>query len=202
MLSPSQSPSSVSPSLPPSQVDQRGPSSYRITSAAILEQHLFLAWRTGDAPAGMRLFQRLRTTLLRFFRTLPPHTAEDLAQETLVACVRARATLRDVRALRRYLYTVARRMRGSEWSRLHTTPVPLDDEHHDDLAYRLGTERLDVERLLDTLPTPLTELVVEYYIDGRRAPEIAQMRRVPLGTVRSQLRRGLYQLRRSAAAPA
>ncbi len=173
-------------------------SDHPTSPGALREQRLFLAWRSGDERAGTVLFRCLRTKLLHYFRSLPRDVAEDLTQETLVACVRGRVSLRDVRALRRYVYTVAHRMLARERARRSIIALPFDESKLPaGPRGRLNTERLDVEHLLGTAPH--RQLIAEYYIDGLRAPELARRRCMPLGTIRSQLRRGLLQLRRSVA---
>lgn len=172
------------------------------------EQQLFHAWRTGDIRAGHELLERLGGHLRRFFRVRSGPLAEDMVQETLLACVRARATLVDEAALKGYVYAAARRILARELEDEVYLHVHLDDELDLDDQLDLD-EDFDrcavVEHLrhrLQARPTLCTRAAELYYLEGRRGPEIAARLGIAEGTVRSRIRRGLLQLRRGLAAPA
>lgn len=162
------------------------------------ERALFLAWRAGDERAGARLLRRLRPRLLAYLRRSAPDVAEDLAQDALVALVAARDTLQDAAALHAYLFTAARRIRARERARGDVPVVALDEQQ---VPLRLTCcqplAHLDVVRLLAGRRSRCTATVAEYYLGGRRAPELAREQQVSESTVRSQLRHGLAQLRQS-----
>lgn len=160
---------------------------------------LFLDWRLGDTRAGAALLQRLRPRLLRFLHRCDPNLAEDVAHDALVSLVAARDTLHDAAALYAYVFTAARRIRARALSR-RDVGVDEIDEHcmPPRLVGHLELPRLDVVRLLARHPSRCTDAVVEYYLGGRRAPEIAHDLGVSESTVRSRIRHGLAQLRRSS----
>jgi DNA-directed RNA polymerase specialized sigma24 family protein len=171
----------------------------RATPAAQREQALFLAWRAGDERSGAALLGALRPKLLAYLRRRAPGLAEDLAHDALVALVTARDTLEDGRALHAYLFTAARRIGARERARRGVAGVELDGlATPAALTCRLELDRIDVERLLTIHGSRCTATVAEYYLGGHRAPEIARREGVSESTVRSQLRHGLAQLRRSA----
>lgn len=162
------------------------------------EQCLFRAWRAGNARAGTALFRLLRPKLLHYFRHCSPHLAEDLTHDTLMAFVAGRDALREERALRRYLYCVAKRTLMRALFRNDVEFVPLDEGTTSrGMVDFIDLSRIDVQRLLTSHSTRCTETLAEYYLTGRRAPEIAQARKMGVNTVRSQIRHGLTQLRRS-----
>jgi RNA polymerase sigma factor (sigma-70 family) len=164
------------------------------------EEHLFRTWRAGDARAGDMLFRCLRARLLRFFRGCDPHLVDDLVQETLVACVYARHTLRHERALLSYLYTVARRALMRQYKALPL--VELDEEATSAGAMRDEPDRLiEARRLLMARPSPCTHIVALRLLEGCRGVEIARALQISEASVRRKLQRGLAELRASASLP-
>jgi RNA polymerase sigma factor (sigma-70 family) len=65
-------------------------------------------WRAGDTAAGEALFARHFDALARFFATKCPEDSEELVQQTLLACVRAKDQFRKQSSFRTYVFTVAR----------------------------------------------------------------------------------------------
>ena len=171
------------------------------------EQQLFTSWRTGDAEAGRELLCRLQGHLARFFRARNADLADDLVQETLLACVRARMTLTDEAALRGYVYTTARRILARERDRHFHGHVEIDESLltiGESLCVEYDRRRAIVRLRLHlqarrTLCTHAAEL---YYLEGRRGPEIAGLLGIAEGTVRSRIRHGLRQLMRGLEPPA
>jgi RNA polymerase sigma-70 factor, ECF subfamily len=163
------------------------------------EQALFLAWRAGNDGAGARLLRELRPMLLRHLRGFAPDVAEDLAHDALLALVRARQAIQDDRALRGYLFTVIRRSRARELAR-RDHPVEALDERRTPtrLTSCIELARIDVARLLANRESRCAGTVAEYYLAGFRASEIARARGISEATVRSRIRHGIDQLRRSA----
>lgn len=58
-----------------------------------------------------------------------------------------------------------------------------------------------VMRILATLPQPFRETLALYYLQGYTYPEIADILKVPIGTVMSRLSRGKSQLRQLLLSP-
>lgn len=140
--------------------------------------------------------QRLDTRLRRYFRSCGPTAAEDLTQEVLLSCFRARDGLRDDRALHAYVYKVARRVLARELSARDKRPESLDEAVVPEaLTSSIDTDRIDIARLLDD-ECRFAPTLTEYYVEGRRAAEIARIHHVSEGTVRSRIRYGLEALRR------
>ncbi len=124
--------------------------------------------------------------------------ADDLAQDTFVAALRGAP--RERGAARAWLAGIARRL---AWKRQR--------DRHRELALdqaaleRAGTsspqaiERLELHELLArelrALREPLRAALIERYVHGRSAAEIAEQSGVPLPTVRSRLQLGLEELR-------
>jgi RNA polymerase sigma-70 factor (ECF subfamily) len=73
---------------------------------------LFERWRAGEQQAGQDLFARHFQDVYRFFKHKIDRrlevTADDLAQQTFLQCVRARDQFRHTSSFRTYLFAIAR----------------------------------------------------------------------------------------------
>lgn len=165
------------------------------------DEELLERWRTGDNDAGDRLFQRHFDALFRFFCSKASNVAEDLTQETLLACVRGRERIEDGGRFRAYMFGVARRV-------LY---------RHFDRDRRNGTDAIGSVSVADLSPgqstmlaareeeklflAALRSLPLDYQIaielhtwEELTGPEIAAVLDVPEGTIRSRIRRARLQL--------
>jgi RNA polymerase sigma-70 factor (ECF subfamily) len=172
------------------------------------EQQLFLAWRSGEAFAGHALVGRIRVHLQRFFRarTRCDELAEDLVQETLLVCVKAKQVLVDATALKAYVYTAARRILARELERRDRAAAAFDESVLIDDAdlHAEHERRAAIARLrycLGASSTQCTRAAALHFLEGHRGREIAALLEVSEGTVRSRIRHGLGQLRRALEEP-
>lgn len=155
-------------------------------------------WAAGDARAGSRLFRRYFGPLSRYFFNKVPGDHDDLIQETFMACLHGRHRLRDKSSFRAFLFGVAGNVLRMHFRRrrLHQPPEALEECSAHDLQPGPSTllALQDEERvLLDALrciPVPLQIVMELYYWEEMRTHEIAEAVELPLGTVRSHLRRG------------
>jgi RNA polymerase sigma factor (sigma-70 family) len=167
------------------------------------------AWHAGDTAAANALFDRYFRQLYLFFRTkVDDGAAEDLVQQTLLACVqnvkgfRGDASFRTYvfRAARSRLYNFfdARRRREAVFDPGATSCVELGVEP----SFARGTreDQLLLLQALRGIPLELQLALELYYFERMRAPELALVLELPEGTVRSRLRRGIELLRERVAA--
>lgn len=161
------------------------------------------AWRAGDRTAGSALFDRYFDSLFRFFRNKVTDGADDLVQQTFLACVKSRDRFRGDSSFRTYLFTAARsklydyldrrRKEGDAVDYGATSCADLGISPSSIVA-RNERQRLLLLALRE-LPIDLQIALELYYFEQIRGPELAQVLGVPEGTVRSRLRRGLEILR-------
>lgn len=126
--------------------------------------------------------------------------SEDLTQHTFMLAQANLAQLREPRAARSWLYTIAR----NEFLRRRPVSSPIALEDAPEIASpEAETEWLDgeltSERLqlaLNELPTEFRVPVVLFYFENLSYREIAQQLDLPLGTIMSRLSRAKSQLRR------
>jgi RNA polymerase sigma-70 factor (ECF subfamily) len=162
---------------------------------------LLEAWRGGDDTAGRALVDRHFEPAFRFFINKAPAHAEDLVQDTFLAVVEGRDRVRDERAFRAYLFGIAKRRLYRFWR----------DRRGD------GAETLSVDELSETLASaadmlaqhqeqklllkglrrlPLhTQVLLELaYFEGITDRDLAEIEAIPVGTLKSRLRKARSDL--------
>src|SRR5262245_6495955 len=72
------------------------------------DEELLEMWRDGDATAGSELFARHFDLLCRFFVNKVGADAEDLIQQSFLACVRNREAFRRASTFRSYILQIAK----------------------------------------------------------------------------------------------
>jgi RNA polymerase sigma-70 factor (ECF subfamily) len=175
----------------------------------LTDERLMLAFTQGSSEAFSELFDRYRQPVYGFFcrRVSDPASAEELAQETFFALLRA-STRYEPRALfRTYLYAISFKIlrahrrkaafRAAFLGHRHSRPDPsTEDATEAGLWVRRAVEKLDA---LDR------EIVMLREFEQLSYAEIADLLRLPLNTVRSRLFRARTALREllepSASAP-
>jgi len=126
--------------------------------------------------------------------------SEDLTQQTFMLAQTNLTQLREPRAARGWLYTIARneflrRRSASPWVTLEDQPEPTSPEVETSwLDGDLTSEQL--QAALNELPVEFRVPVVLFYFENLSYRDIAQHLNLPLGTIMSRLSRAKTQLRR------
>jgi RNA polymerase sigma-70 factor (ECF subfamily) len=148
------------------------------------------------------LFERHFDSLFRFLLSKVGDAAEDLAQETLLACVKGKDRFREDASFRTYLFATARHKVVDHWrARGKKQTDPLNELSAHDFGPTPSSllDRAEDERLLvmalRRIPLDLQMAIELYYVEGLKSREVAEVLDIPHGTVRSRLRRGLTLLR-------
>lgn len=174
----------------------------RLAPVALDDLELWRAWRDGDAAAGNALVERHFASIYRFFRgKVAPH-ADELTQQTFLACVEAKTRFRDGNSFRSYLFGIARNKllhhfegRGksvragalSHMSIMDLAPSPSG----------VVAELEDRARLLSALQClPVDHQIVIELVYWEHMPlrEVAEVVGAPEGTIKSRLHRARAQL--------
>ncbi|MEP6650485.1 MAG: sigma-70 family RNA polymerase sigma factor [Lapillicoccus sp.] len=134
------------------------------------------------------------------------HDAEDVTQQVFVSAWQSRGTLRPSEtALPAWLIGIARNRVADEYARraratrnsravAANTPTGSDIEGQD-VVDRL-VDRVLLREAVDQLSEPRRTVLHLAYVEDRTQEEIAKELNLPLGTVKSHMRRGLLRLRR------
>lgn len=129
------------------------------------------------------------------------HDAEDITQQVFVSAWRSRATLTDDnRSLAGWLVTITKRRcadvhgrRAREQRQAAAAAVTMRSEAPGE--HEPALDRLIVAHALNELGDPRATVVRLAVIDDLTHAQVAERLDMPLGTVKSHVRRGLLQLR-------
>jgi RNA polymerase sigma-70 factor (ECF subfamily) len=161
----------------------------------------------GSGEAFVRAFNEIRAELVStLFFVLGNHDdAQDAAQDAFLKCWRARAQLPEVRNVRAWIFRVglnaAKDLQRSAWRRRAkplTEAVSLDSATEPSAATTLE-EKEALERLRAALVELRAEEKAVFLLRQNgdlTYEEIAELRRCPIGTVKTQMRTALQKLRK------
>ena len=150
-------------------------------------------------------FNEVRAELVStlFFVLGNQEDAQDAAQDAFLKCWRSRQTLGEVRSFRAWIFRVgmnaAKDLQRSAWRRrakpLVSAPeAAVDSSPADQLADKEAPEQLR-RALMDLRPEEKAVFLLRQNGD-LTYEEIAEARRSPVGTVKTQMRSALEKLRR------
>jgi RNA polymerase sigma-70 factor (ECF subfamily) len=176
----------------------------------VTDLELLESWRTGDKNAGAELFDRHYRAVSRFFRNKVSDGFEDLVQSTFLACVETRERFRGDCSFRTYLFAVARNLLHKHYrARKRRIDAPADPDFEIAAVRDLVVgpsealaQRAEQRLLLEGLRAiPLDhQIVLElYFFEPLRAADIARILDIPVGTVRTRIRRAKALLERTLA---
>ncbi|MGH9049278.1 MAG: RNA polymerase sigma factor [Acidimicrobiia bacterium] len=179
------------------------------TDEALLE-----GFATGDAEAGVVFVRRFQAKVYGLASTITgnPLDAEEAAQEAFVRAWRYAASYDSRRgSVATWLLGITRnvaidrgRVSGGRREMLfETLPMELVADQ-DDLEEQI-TDRDDVARVVGALrsfPAEQRDALLAATLLGLTAREISEATDVPLGTVKTRIRRGLRRLRDELRMPA
>lgn len=170
------------------------------------EPDIFAKAKAGDPQAFQELVRPHLDSIRRFARSFCKNDsdADDLAQDALVKAYRSFGSFDGRSSLTTWLYTVARnqfldhrrsklfhwRSRESELSDFDPSSLPNAEQLLDE-RQKVETLWKALRRIDEKFRTPL----VLAEIDGLGYEQIAEIERIPIGTVRSRIARGKDQLR-------
>lgn len=163
---------------------------------------LLSAWRDGDRSAGNELLSRHFASLHRFFASKVGDEAEDLIQNTLLACVTYIDKVAAASSFKAYLFTIAAnqlyahlRKHAREGAvidftvasavELGLSPSGVVAQHQRDQQLSAALRRLPLE----------LQIVLELgYWEELSAREIATALELPVGTAKSKIRKAKQML--------
>jgi RNA polymerase sigma factor (sigma-70 family) len=153
----------------------------------------------GDREAFTELVRRRQSWLRNLLRRLcrEPALADDLAQQVLLQAWRALPRLKSVAAFGAWL----RRLAVNAWlTHLRSAPRASGEPEIGEFANSEGVaasggERIDLDRALARLTRNERLCVVLAYSEGMSHGDISAATGLPLGTVKSHVRRGAERLR-------
>jgi RNA polymerase sigma-70 factor (ECF subfamily) len=166
---------------------------------------LMLAVKDGDDQAFEQLVLRHQKPLLNFFCRLGVNIsdAEDLAQLTFVRLYRYRATYERTAKFTTYLYLLARQVRIDEVRRqIKISKVKDAAKGVAEIFEAASNDKApnslqdDLQVALQSLDEPHREVVVLGMLRELPYQEVAEILKIPVGTVKSRMHHALKQLKK------
>jgi RNA polymerase sigma-70 factor (ECF subfamily) len=162
-------------------------------------------WRAGDHQAAKQLIDRHFEAVYRFFRNkVGADGVEDLVQDTLLACIKARDQFRREASFRTFLFATARNVLLYHFRKLRRAGEPIDPDAvsivdlapgPSVLAVRQQEQRLLLEALR-AIPLDYQIAIELYHWEGMSGPELAEVLGISEAALRSRLVRAKAELRR------
>lgn len=158
--------------------------------------------RTGNREAFAELVSRRQAWIRNLMRRCSGSAvlADDLSQQVFMQAWRGIRQLQNTNRFGPWL----KRLAINIWlqHRRKNDPLREADEHHDaDSAHRDTTGiAMDLDRALATLPHDVRLCIVLNYHERMTHGEIAEFTAIPLGTIKSHIRRGTTRLQEELAA--
>ena len=159
-------------------------------------------WSRGDRHAGTLLVERHTGVLLRFFRKRRAEEAEDLVQQTFLACFESARRFRRESSFRTFLIGIAvnqlhTQLRRSRKRREALSGAPPDVLDGSGRAPEAATEEHE-ERLLgaalERLRPDMRAILELFYWRGLSQIDVSATLGIPVGTVASRIRRARGRL--------
>ncbi len=161
------------------------------------DDDLLEAWRAGDKRAGKELFERYYDAIDRFFRNKVGDEATDLAQKTFLGCLESVERYQNQQNFRSWLFAIAYRQlckhyrtRASDMARFDLGTVTAYDL--DPTPTSVIARSQEEQLLLDALrkiPIDMQVALELHYWEQMSDAEIAAALELPLGTIKSRIRR-------------
>ena len=158
--------------------------------------------RDGDAAAFEELVRRRQSSVRNLMRRFcgDPNLADDLAQQVFLNVWTSLKSLKKVDAFGGWLKKIS----VSIWLqhlRKHDALREADELENSDVGRRDSTsEVIDLDAALSALSPAVRSCIVLSYHEGMSHEEISRAMELPMGTVKSHIKRGSEKLRHLLAA--
>ncbi len=162
----------------------------------ISDEALMLEFQRGSREAFEELFARYREPLYGFFqrRLASKDRAEDLAQETFLAVIRAAVRYEPRAMVKTYFYGIALKLLAAERRKRSGNEPQLEPEH-EPAEDGPSEQALWVRQALEKLDAGEREILMLREYEQLNYEEIAELLRLPVNTVRSRLFRSRMALK-------
>src|SRR3989304_9326294 len=160
------------------------------------DEQLVREIQEGNILAFETIVKRYQSRLWHFVRRITPRegVAEEVVQDALLHFYRTIDRVDATRKVSSYLYVIARNAAVSRIRqekkvvRLNDLEIPVDDETVFDGFSRVENKE-KVARTLRQLPTSYRRVIKMFYFDELSYEEISRTLKVPVNTVRTNIRR-------------
>lgn len=162
------------------------------------DNELMIAYQNGDERALERIFERYRDPLYRFLYrySRDEQLSIDIVQDTFVTLqTKKRQFDQSKGQLKAYLFQIAYRLmitklnRRKKWRNILPFLIPLDKQEVSNV------DRLTIQAAIDTLPELQRAVILLVYYHGLKQDEVANILKIPVGTVKSRLHAAIKGLK-------
>jgi RNA polymerase sigma-70 factor, ECF subfamily len=175
-------------------------------AAAQTDEQLMVAFSRGSTEAFSELFSRYRQPVFGFFRrrVADAAQAEELAQETFLAVLRASSRYEPRSLFRTYLYAIGFKILGAHRRKtaFRATFLGASAGFREPVLPAIPDAELLLRQAVGKLERSDREILLLREFEQLSYAEIAELLRLPGNTVRSRLFRARIALRDLLAAPA
>lgn len=151
----------------------------------------------GDAAAAEKLVRDHYPSVFRLMRNLTGHRedAEDLTQQAFLSARANIHSFRGTSGLKTWLHRIAFN-EYAQWKRKKRQTAPLRPDHAtNETGYRSFVVGESLLSALAALPDKLREAFILHEVEELKVEEVAQVLRVPAGTVKARLFHARRRLR-------
>jgi RNA polymerase sigma-70 factor (ECF subfamily) len=174
--------------------------------SAQTDEQLMVGFSRGSTEAFSELFSRYKQPVFGFFRrrVADPAQAEELAQETFLAVLRASSRYEPRSLFRTYLYAIGFKILGAHRRKtaFRATFLGAATGFREPASPAVGDAELLLREAVGKLERLDREILLLREFEQLSYAEIAGLLRLPVNTVRSRLFRARLALRDLLAAPA
>jgi RNA polymerase sigma-70 factor, ECF subfamily len=175
-------------------------------AAAQTDEQLMVAFSRGSTEAFSELFSRYKQPVFGFFRrrVADPAQAEELAQETFLAILRASSRYEPRSLFRTYLYAIGFKILGAHRRKtaFRATFLGAATGFREPALPAIADAELSLRQAVGKLERLDREILLLREFEQLSYSEIAALLTLPVNTVRSRLFRARLALRDLLAAPA
>ena len=174
-------------------------------AAVQTDEQLMVEFSRGSTEAFSELFSRYKQPVFGFFRrrVADPAQAEELAQETFLAILRASSRYEPRALFRTYLYAIGLKILGAHRRKtaFRATFLGSAAEFREPASLATADAELFLRQAVGKLERLDREILLLREFEELSYSEIAALLRLPVNTVRSRLFRARVALRELLAAP-
>ncbi len=159
------------------------------------DEALLEAWRAGDEHAGRTIVERHLPAVYRFFANKLGSDVDDLVQQTFLALVEGRDRVREAAGFRGFLFGIARnkllrhfRDRGPAPAEQSIAQLAASGASVAEGLARKSEQRVLLQALR-RIPLDLQIALELAYWEGLSDREVAAILEIPVGTLKSRLRK-------------
>jgi RNA polymerase sigma-70 factor (ECF subfamily) len=175
-------------------------------AAAQTDEQLMVEFSRGSTEAFSELFSRYKQPVFGFFRrrVADPAQAEELAQETFLAILRASSRYEPRSLFRTYLYAIGFKILGAHRRKtaFRATFLGAATGFREPTLPAIADAELSLRQAVGKLERLDREILLLREFEQLSYSEIAALLTLPVNTVRSRLFRARLALRDLLAAPA